>query len=123
MSEYHFNFAWHSAYGHIVRMIEQLSLGSGLVIDIGCGTAPIAEPLVERGFEYLGLELDEDALATVTGRGLTAVSIDLRHTESLARAIVEQAAGRQVAAFLLIDVLEHIPDPDAFLDEIGRAHV
>ena len=121
MTAYKFNFAWQSPYGHIVRMIEDLALSPGLIIDVGCGTAPIAEPLIERGFGYLGLEIDEEALALVRERGVDAKWLDLTKHETLARAIVEQVAGRPVAAMLMIDVIEHIPVPDAFLCALRTA--
>jgi len=121
MSAYRNDFAWHSCYGHIVRMIEQLGIAPGLILDIGCGTAPIAEPLIERGFGYLGLEIDDESLTLVAGRGIDAKWIDLTRSETLAAELVEQAAGRPVAAFLMIDVLEHIPAPDGFLEALGAA--
>lgn len=110
-----FDFAWRSPYGHIVRLVEELALSPGLVLDIGCGTAPLAEQLAERGYQYLGLEIDEEAIALMIERGIDARWLDLRKHETLAAEIVELVAGRPVAAILMLDVLEHIPAPNDFL--------
>jgi hypothetical protein len=124
---YKFSFAWDSPYGHVVQLIERLGLQRGVVIDLGCGLSAVAEPLRERDYEYVGMDIDHEALTQLSQSGFEAHEIDLRHTKDLADRLLELAGGRRVAAVLLLDVLEHMPETQPFLlalraamDALGR---
>ena len=106
---YDFSFAWESAYGHAVELLERLDLERGVVIDLGCGVGSIAEPLRELGYEYLGVDIDVDSLEQLTKRGLEARELDLGRTDELPEQLRALAGGRRVAAVLLLDVIEHLP--------------
>jgi SAM-dependent methyltransferase len=106
---YGFSFAWESPYGHVLQLIEQARLRPGLIIDLGCGVAPLAEPLIERGFQYVGGDVDEEALAELERRGLDGQRLDLSGTAELPAALAQLAGERPVAAVLLLDVIEHMP--------------
>lgn len=125
--QYEFSFAWDSPYGHAVRLIEKLAPASGVIIDIGAGYAAIAAPLVERGYEYVGVDIDDDALSSLGQRGFEAHKLDLGKTDQIATALGDIARGRDVVAVLLLDVIEHMPSTRIFLktlrdalDAIGR---
>lgn len=120
--DYRFDFAWEGSYGHAVRLIEELMPTGGVVLDLGCGYAAPAEILAERGFEYVGLDLDEDALADIRRRGFEAHALDLRDPDldGLLKGLVGH---RSVAAALLLDSLEHLPDTATFLGALHEAIV
>jgi 2-polyprenyl-3-methyl-5-hydroxy-6-metoxy-1,4-benzoquinol methylase len=126
-ARYKFSFAWESPYGHVVRLLERLDLKRGVVIDLGCGYATVADPLSEHGYEYVGVDIDAEAVSDLSSRGFEAHEVDLRRTDEVASRIEEIVGGREVAAVLLLDVLEHLPSPRPFLttlrgllDRVGR---
>gem|GEM_PF-1277856 len=108
-----------SSHGAALRLIERAAPGQGVVLDLGCGRSPLAEPLTDRGFTYVGCDIDADALADLDERGFET------HRQSLALAqttLVTKlrgvVAGRPLAAVLALDVLEHLVDPVAALRAI-----
>jgi SAM-dependent methyltransferase len=119
-SRYDFSFAWESSYGHVVELFRRIDLEPGLILDLGCGVGAIAEPLCELGFEYVGADIDRDALQRITGRGLEAHELDLNGQEEIPARMLELANGRRVAAVLLLDVIEHMPETEPFLSAIRR---
>jgi SAM-dependent methyltransferase len=127
MSRYGFSFAWDSPYGHVVQLLERLDLKRGLILDLGCGYATLADPLSERNYEYVGADLDSEAVRRLSSRGYEAHELDLRQADELMSRVQEMVGGRQVAAVLLMDVIEHLPETQTFLsmlrhvlDQIGR---
>ncbi len=115
---YEFSFAWESSYGHAVELLERLGLERGLVVDLGCGVGSIAEPLLDLGFEYIGVDIDHDSLEQLTKRGLEGRELDLGQTDELAGRMLEVAGGRRVAAVLLLDVIEHLPATRTFFTAV-----
>ncbi len=112
---YDFSFAWESSYGHVVELVKRLSPERGLVIDLGCGVGSLAKPLIELGYEYIGVDIDPVALAELSKRGLEGHELDLLQTEELAQRMRGLAGKRKVAVVLLVDVIEHIPETQPFL--------
>jgi 2-polyprenyl-3-methyl-5-hydroxy-6-metoxy-1,4-benzoquinol methylase len=121
---YEFSFAWESAYGHAVRLIERLEVKPGMILDLGCGFGTVAESLKERGYEYVGADLDRDALEKLSLRGFETHELDLGATDELADRMSELAGERDVTAVLMLDVIEHLPQTRRFLqalrDGLGR---
>jgi SAM-dependent methyltransferase len=122
---YGFSFAWESPYGHVVQLLERLDLKRGLIIDLGCGYATVADPLRERGYEYVGVDIDGEAVKQLSLRGFEAHEVDLRQAGELPEHLVDLANGRQVAAVLLLDVVEHLPETQTFLATLraGLDHI
>jgi len=118
--QYHFAFAWQSAYGRLVQLVDRLQVLPGVVLDLGCGYASIAEPLRERSFEYVGLDLDPGSVADVEARGFEAHQIDLRQFDELPDRVKQVVAGRHVTAVVMLDVLEHVPDTRAYLASLRQ---
>ena len=113
---YAFKFAWESPYGHIVRMLERLSPDAGVILDLGCGAGAIAEPLRERGHEYIGCDLDKRSVDDLRARGFEAHEIDLTERLGLSDRIVAIVDGRRVAAVTLLDTIEHLTETREFVD-------
>ena len=82
------------------------------VLDVGCGAGLAAEALAERGHTVLGIDAAPDAIAAARrhaeGRGLT-----LEYREATAEVLV--AEGARFPVITALEVIEHVPDPAAFL--------
>ena len=115
---YDFSFAWESSYGHVVDLIKRLGLVRGVVIDLGCGVGSVAEPLRDLGYEYVGADIDSESLEQLAKRGLEGHELDLGQTAELAERMRGLAGGRRVAAVLLLDVIEHLPQTQVFLGAV-----
>ncbi len=118
--KYHFDFSWEGAFGHCVTLVEN-NCEKGLIIDIGAGYGAIAEPLVERGFEYLATDIDQNSLDEIKTRGFETHLLDLEDHSALSAEIVKIASGRKVSAITGLDVIEHLREPDLTLKSIKKA--
>jgi SAM-dependent methyltransferase len=112
---YDFSFAWEGSYGHVVELVKRLDPERGVIIDLGCGVGSLAQPLLDLGYEYIGVDIDPVALEELSKRGLEGRELDLGRTDELAERMLELAGGRRVALVLLVDVIEHMPQTQPFL--------
>ena len=121
MSRYAFEFAWDSTYGIAARMLDDVS-GPGLVLDLGCGEATFAQPIIELGRDYLGVELDEGSVERCREAGIDVHLVDLADpdTDAVHDRLVELVDGRPVAAIALLDVIEHLVDPARVFGDLAR---
>lgn len=89
------------------RLRIALQHAQGRVVDIGCGSDAYTSRLSEAGFETLGADL------------LLPVG---RKPEIFAIAAVSELPfqNRSLGTALLFEVLEHVSDPCAAIEEIGR---
>lgn len=117
-ARYEFSFSWESPYGRITRLIEANVPAGRLVLDLGCGFGSLAEPLRERGYEYVGCDVDVEGLESLRGRDFETNQVDLTDLDGLAERLVKVTAERPVGAVLMLDVLEHLPDTKGFLAEL-----
>jgi SAM-dependent methyltransferase len=83
------------------------------VVDVGCGAGAYGPPLLAAGHSWLGLEANEHCCGLLSRRALPFRPVD-------------PATGRlpcndaEFDSALCIEVLEHTPDPGAFVSEIAR---
>jgi SAM-dependent methyltransferase len=84
------------------------------VLEIGCGTGELLALAAERGHRAVGIDFSRSAVATAQARGLTAFAASL---DDLAGYI---PAGTRFDAAVVFHVIEHLTEPDTFLDAITR---
>ena len=100
-------------YADLVDGLETHGAGGGRVLDIGAGTGDLVAHLQSAGLRASGIEPSQDASRLARERWL-----------DVAAATVEQWAADPAhrgayAGAVLINVLEHVPQPQALLATIG----
>ncbi len=83
------------------------------ILDIGCGGGLLAEPMARLGADVLGADAAARNIPVAQIHAEQAgLKIDYRHTTAEALA----AAGEVFDAILNMEVVEHVADPQAFLN-------
>ncbi|HUP62183.1 MAG TPA: methyltransferase domain-containing protein [Thermoanaerobaculia bacterium] len=104
---------WHLARNRIVlRAYERLGAAEGELLDIGCGRGIVVRYFRERGIACNGIELGP---ATPLRGAEPFVRVEMNALE------LPMAERERVAVVLLLDVIEHLSDPTAFLRDITIA--
>lgn len=98
--------------GHFERPLPALRPLSGLrVLDIGCGGGLVSEPLARLGATVTGLDPAPENIAAAKRHAAEHnLAIDYRAT----MAETLSAAGETFDAVMMLEVVEHVPDPPAF---------
>lgn len=87
------------------------------VLDVGCGAGLAAEALARRGFEVLGLDPAPEAIEAAR-RHAEGQSLELTYRVGGPETLVDE--GMQFPVVTALEVIEHVPDPRAFLRTLGR---
>ncbi len=99
------------------RVRARLGAGPVRLLDVGCGAGLAAEALAQRGFDVLGIDPAEAALAAAqahaAGRGLA-----LSYRAATAEALADE--GARFAVVTALEVIEHVADPAAFVRTLAR---
>jgi 2-polyprenyl-6-hydroxyphenyl methylase/3-demethylubiquinone-9 3-methyltransferase len=84
--------------------------GPRRLLDVGCGAGLAAEALALRGFDVLGIDAAGEAIeaARAHADGLD-VKLDYR------TGTAEDLEGQRFPAITSLEVIEHVPDPAAFI--------
>jgi len=87
------------------------------VLDIGCGGGLLSEPMARLGAEVVGADA---AARNIPIASLHAekMGLEIDYRVTTAEALAE--AGENFDAVLNMEVVEHVPEPQAFLDACAR---
>ena len=116
---YDFDYDESSSHGRASRLIERFC-GPGLVVDLGCGVGVLSQPVNERGYGYLGIDIDSAAVAAAQKRGIEAAVLDLSDLDTVADDLHSLVGSRVVTAVAMLDVIEHLADPDRVLQSVAN---
>ena len=122
MKEYPREFGEEGSHGHCHRLLARSGLRGGLVLDLGCSSGPLAEPVADLGFDYVGADIDQAAgRARSWPAGFEGHVLDLSGDEDAVHGALAALVGdRPLAAVLLLDVIEHLVDPGPLLRALAR---
>jgi len=94
------------------RSVTKVLPGPGRILDIGCATGLFLSGMKERGWEVLGIELNEQAAAYARERmGLDIITGNFLEAD---------LPNHYFDVISLWDVLEHLPDPLPVLKKISQ---
>ncbi|MEO6235393.1 MAG: class I SAM-dependent methyltransferase [Vicinamibacterales bacterium] len=88
--------------------LERFSLAGKKVVEIGCGRGEYLSVLKAAGADAIGLEHSEASVAACRAAGLNV-------SQGFVGSAEEQIAGAPFDAFLILNFLEHHPDPNTTL--------
>ena len=83
-------------------------------LDVGCGAGLLTEPLARLGATVTGIDAAPEVIAVARDHA-TAMGIEIDYRNSA----VEEIEG-QFDLITALEVIEHVAEPQAFLDTIGR---
>jgi 2-polyprenyl-3-methyl-5-hydroxy-6-metoxy-1,4-benzoquinol methylase len=118
VNNYEFEFTERGPYGAALRLLRDGDLHGRVVLDLGCGAAAVATPVSRLGAVYVGVDVDPDAVEKLVEQGFEGYQVDLTEAGLEAR-LREVLDDRPLAAVLCLDVLEHVPQPQAVLDRVA----
>jgi 2-polyprenyl-6-hydroxyphenyl methylase/3-demethylubiquinone-9 3-methyltransferase len=82
------------------------------LLDLGCGAGLAAEALARRGYTVLGMDAAGDAIAAAEAHA-EGQDLPLTYRSGVAEALA--AEGLRFPVITALEVIEHVPDPAAFL--------
>lgn len=97
---------------------ERFALRGARVLDLGCGGGILSESLATEGAEVVGLDLAEELIEVARLHALeSGARVDYRHGSAESLAQTEPAS---FDALCCMEMLEHVPDPAAMVEQIAR---
>jgi len=103
------------------RIIKRfIDVHASLVLDVGCGIGLIALELAlkRRGMKIIGIDIDQEAIdrANLLKEKLRITNAEFHHCDVRTLPFHDQ----QFDMVLLIDVIEHVQNPEMILENISR---
>jgi GT2 family glycosyltransferase/2-polyprenyl-3-methyl-5-hydroxy-6-metoxy-1,4-benzoquinol methylase len=107
-----------SVYANALALLKTLAKKDSIVLDLGCGSAALADACIKDSFEYKGFDADAQTIASLKDRHLDVDKLDLENFPQLRQKLSQAIHGFSHCVVLMLDVLEHLSRPQAFLDEL-----
>jgi len=95
-----------------IGWIDRRMAPASRVLDVGCGGGLAAEALARRGHDVLGVDVAGEAIAVARAHA-SALGLALGYREATVDELLAEGVRFQVITAL--EVIEHVPDPAAFL--------
>ena len=90
--------------------VEPLPLAGLRLLDVGCGAGLLCEPLARMGASVTGIDAAADNIVVAAQHAdAMGLAIDYR------KAVAEDLTGEMWDAILAMEVVEHVPNADAFV--------
>lgn len=103
---------------HFGRPQGELKPLAGLsILDVGCGGGLVSEPLARLGATVTGIDPTVDSIA-VARRHAQAQGLAIAYRTSSVEELV--ATGASFDAVVCMEVIEHVPDPAAFVHSLAQ---
>ncbi|CAA0098534.1 Uncharacterised protein [Halioglobus japonicus] len=101
---------WNIARNRLLASILQREAGDNSVfLEVGCGRGPVVKGLREYGLNVHGVELADvqpiEGMQSFVDSGIDACDLPLERRS-------------EITGLLLLDVIEHLPDPEQFLSKL-----
>ncbi len=84
------------------------------ILDVGCGGGLISEPLAAQGHHVLGIDPSATSIEVAKRHALSS-GVDVTYQHGLADKL--QATGRQFDVVVNAEVVEHVPDQQALIEQ------
>lgn len=97
---------------HWLRLVAQYGPSRGVVIEIGCAPGVLLAELQRRGYKCIGVEVEDKVAQWISSN----MNLDVR----VASFPSSELQLPNCDLCLALDVLEHVPSPDEFVQEISR---
>jgi 2-polyprenyl-3-methyl-5-hydroxy-6-metoxy-1,4-benzoquinol methylase len=115
--DYIYPYQHESAVANAAGLVRELLLDrQSTVVDLGAGSGIVSHALVEAGIPYLGLEIHPVAVDLMKASGINAQQCDLTDLDSVQAALDDVG---DVGAFMLLDVVEHLTQPQQLLSTLS----